>query len=691
MRVLLIQPSNRLNNDFAGGGTAARYPLGLACIAAAAREYAEVRIVDAMDGGMPLIEEELRNFLPDLIGISMSWTFTWQETLDVARLGRSICPTSTIILGGRAASGLYSQLLNASPFIDGVVVGEGEQAFADIVRLCGQLRDIPGVACRINGRVVLSPPRPLISDLNSVQDPAYDLVDNFNRRLLLIESSRGCSRGCTYCLLPRFWGRSYRTIRPGLVVERVRRLRDEYGASGFFLADDSFTEDPDHVRAFCDLVTKENLDVRFSAEVRADDLVANPDLIPRMAEAGFFLLNLGIESPYDQCLCRMRRSTTFEQNRKAAEMIKGAGITCVGFILLDAPGIRSEKAAETASLLFDWPLDFLFFTFMVPYPGTELFDQAAADGSIRSFDWEQYHGWRPLIKNQDSEKDWLQAFSQTYQRYYVRREWIMDHLGPVRSFLPISRIQWTGMMSVDKPWSAQPASLVQWREIFLGFDGLWGASLKETFQDLTLSLNIRTELWQGNLILRQGGIQALLELPESKEDVDMDLVLSNDLLVRIFILMELDLPAALILDGASWKGDVCDLLFFLAWVQKIQCLAGLHIDGPAWRRSELALCLSESKLCFPKGRPDFSGDCLIKAPQAGITLRFRRGVIRGLAVIREAEADDAVLCLSSVRNEDIAGLFQHWKRSEEAWAGVIKKIIIQIDKKGDDHERIQRP
>ena len=138
-------------------------------------------------------------------------------SLTMAKLIKDLYPNVTIVFGGANYDGeMGLEYFRAFPFIDHVVVGEGEEAFPELVRylLEGKGGIVPsGVAYREGAAIAFTPNNSLFSDFAKTGPPDYDdyyhLLAELGEaahgldRILLYEGSRGCWWGekhhCTFC------------------------------------------------------------------------------------------------------------------------------------------------------------------------------------------------------------------------------------------------------------------------------------------------------------------------------------------------------------------------------------------------------------------------------------------------------------------------------------------------------------
>lgn len=175
MKVLLIQP---YNIGYRGPKSPPNAPFSLMCLAAVLREGGHrVCIFDRNVPNGP-IEEKIKNFCPDMIGIS---TFTGPMILDalqVAKIARSITDVP-IVWGGIHPSLLPHETIE-NPYVDIVVVGEGEKTILELAEAIERdkpFEDIKGLVYKENGHVRTNPPRPFIKNLDELPIPAWDLID----------------------------------------------------------------------------------------------------------------------------------------------------------------------------------------------------------------------------------------------------------------------------------------------------------------------------------------------------------------------------------------------------------------------------------------------------------------------------------------------------------------------------------
>ncbi|KUK43191.1 MAG: Radical SAM domain protein [Methanothrix harundinacea] len=134
-----------------------------------------------------------------------------------------------IYVGGPV--GLVPEIVLGELKVDGVVMGEGEDVVIDLIEQ-GPSEEIPGVAFLSDGEVVKTDPVP-VSDLNHVMPHIPEDLRSQNVRgaNVYIETHRGCLGGCTFCQVPRFFGRSIRSRSLENILAEVREMKPTDAAS----------------------------------------------------------------------------------------------------------------------------------------------------------------------------------------------------------------------------------------------------------------------------------------------------------------------------------------------------------------------------------------------------------------------------------------------------------------------------
>ena len=143
-----------------------------------------------------------------------------------------------MVLGGWHPSLLPDQTL-AAECVDVVVLGQGEDAFLEVVQRLedrASLAGIPGVGYKEDGRLVFNPPRAL-KPIQELPPKAYHLADfdayerTCGRRWAMYISSLACPYNCGYCTNAGVYGRKWNALEPEQVVEETTDLVTRYRCS----------------------------------------------------------------------------------------------------------------------------------------------------------------------------------------------------------------------------------------------------------------------------------------------------------------------------------------------------------------------------------------------------------------------------------------------------------------------------
>ncbi len=269
---------------------------------------------------------------------------------------------------------------------DFVVCGEGEVTLAELLdRLTGRtstpFEEIAGLAFQRDGRLIQTPRRPDLRDLDALPFPAWDLIDVARYRALWrrrhgyysmnVVTSRGCPYHCNWCAKP-IWGQRYNVRRPENVVAELVWLKETYHPDHLWFADDIFGLKPGWIEQFADLAEQANLRLPFKSLNRAD-LLLKGETIPALRRAGAQIVWIGAESGSQRILDAMEKGTRVEQIREASARLHAHGIAVGFFLQFGYPGETREDVEKTLQLVRDCDPDDIGISVSYPLPGTKFY------------------------------------------------------------------------------------------------------------------------------------------------------------------------------------------------------------------------------------------------------------------------------------------------------------------------------
>ncbi|MGZ4869593.1 MAG: B12-binding domain-containing radical SAM protein, partial [Halobacteriota archaeon] len=239
MEVLLVNPPDITSKYKDVLGLTAP-PLGLAYIGAVLEENnVKVTILDApaLDMDFQSYQREIAKKHVDLLGVQTT-TPTIKQALAVGKITKELYPDCMVTMGGYHATFMPEQVLRENDFVDVVVRHEGEYATLELVDAIENekpLRNIDGINYRDGDRLVETPKRRPIEDLDALPFPARHLLPMseymlFGRKQVLATMicSRGCPMGCSFCASSAMHGRKVRFRSPENAADEMERVVDEY-------------------------------------------------------------------------------------------------------------------------------------------------------------------------------------------------------------------------------------------------------------------------------------------------------------------------------------------------------------------------------------------------------------------------------------------------------------------------------
>jgi len=427
MKVLLVEPPKKTWELM---GECVSPPLGLAQLAAVLEdEGIEVAIVDcnAEELGWSELEGVISQRHPNVIGATALTPFFY-HALRATEIAKRVDRGIITLLGGPHVTFTPEETLLEHPEIDFLVRGEGERTLVELLRCLERGQDpsqVKGIALRQDDRIVLTQPQPPV-EVNSLPLPAYHLLPMgsyhftiFGKFATLL-SSRGCPHKCTFCSEWRFWGSPWRPREPKKVVDEIELLNKKHGRESFWFGDDCFNVSAEHIQGICDEIMRRELEISWFYQGRADFLIKHRELLPMMRQAGNLMVQIGVESSTNQELGEFNKHLTRSQVEEAIHLLKKHNIVAQGLLLV---GTRPDNADSIAHKLryMKWlDADFPIFTMFTPFPGSDIYDEAKANGWLETLDYSLYDMSHAIMPTEHLTRNQLTSlYNRCFVSYYT--------------------------------------------------------------------------------------------------------------------------------------------------------------------------------------------------------------------------------------------------------------------------------
>ncbi|MEM2635117.1 MAG: radical SAM protein, partial [Nitrososphaerales archaeon] len=315
--ILLINPPDR--SEIRRSLNLRAPPLGLLYIAAALEKAGfPTHILDANLYNLSdlQIEREISKRSPDIVGVTAT-TNLIKEAEKIVTIAKKVLPDVITVIGGAHVTFLPIRTLNECPALDIVVIGEGEETIVELTKVLDQimrqggkynsnqtyseLSKVKGIAYRLRNNqdeIKVTPPRPLITDLDKLPFPARHLVHYehygyLNRSILVgtLITSRGCPYSCTYCSSSLLAGKRFRSRSADNILDEIEFLYTKYKIRRFEFLDDIFTLNQKRAFEFARKVRERGLDISWEASSRVDTITK--ELLHELCKSGLSTIYYG--------------------------------------------------------------------------------------------------------------------------------------------------------------------------------------------------------------------------------------------------------------------------------------------------------------------------------------------------------------------------------------------------------------
>jgi anaerobic magnesium-protoporphyrin IX monomethyl ester cyclase len=292
---------------------------------------------------------------PDVVAITMPFSFQFFEGLRFAHLFRKRLPGVPIVIGGCTVNDYKTSLFNEPRLfdvIDYAMPGEGEDAICELMEMLEGKRPIEQVSNLVwrddAGTIRFSTMPPSYPDLDTIAPPDFAGVP-FEGYLVPdgianLQTSRGCYYGkCTFC--GDSFRRNFRMRKPELVYQDIKGIHERSGVK-YFLFWDSLAP-PKTLRTVAEGIIRDNLPVKWFAETKFEKPYVNADLVATLKRGGGSFLQFGFESGSQRVLDLIDKGNDLNRVDQILRNMHDVGLKAGVSWFIGFPGETPEEARTT--------------------------------------------------------------------------------------------------------------------------------------------------------------------------------------------------------------------------------------------------------------------------------------------------------------------------------------------------------
>lgn len=322
-----------------------------------------------------LFIEDLKKKIAKIIGkyinnykIEMFLFSVYSSNLAISLITAQIIKRKTsrpVIFGGPGVgiSEIYRFLLKTG-FVDGIVVGEGEETIVDIIKT----QDFLNSSSSIHGYVTNSSldryvPRHLITDIDSIPYPVFaDFpAKGYNLRAYLlsgkttfipISTSRGCVMKCSFCSENKYW-QKFRLRSVESITDEILYQTKKYKINNIRFNDSLTNPKRVWLEQLVDSILDKNIKINWVfTYMRPEDI--DIPLAQKLKKSGCHYICLGVESGSIEVRKRMKKSTNNKEIISVLTALSKSEIIATVTIIDGFPSESLEEFMDNIRLFEEW-------------------------------------------------------------------------------------------------------------------------------------------------------------------------------------------------------------------------------------------------------------------------------------------------------------------------------------------------
>lgn len=264
---------------------------------------------------------------PDIVGISImssslyhfSLSSPISHILKICQVAKSYNSYIKLIVGGPWFSLFSDELMKLLPDIDVGIVGEGEEAFVEVIKNIENLNTVKGIYYRMGKRIVYSGDRspmepdkiPIPQNIFGIDLSKYDYIG--------VQTRRGCSFRCIYCPNEFLWGGQGFRLRPiKNIIEEIKFYKN-LGINKIYFTDTLFNIPHDFARELIEEIIKNKLEIKWGSYFKPLNL--DTKFLERVEKSGCRVMDLTADCGSNKILEVLKTKVTVKDILETAILV----------------------------------------------------------------------------------------------------------------------------------------------------------------------------------------------------------------------------------------------------------------------------------------------------------------------------------------------------------------------------------
>jgi anaerobic magnesium-protoporphyrin IX monomethyl ester cyclase len=384
------------------------------------------------------LTERLKNIDYDIVGVSSMFTYAYKWAHFCCSEVKKINANIPVILGGGYPTVVLKEVMNDKN-IDYVVEGEGEATLTHLLyelnnkpNTVSAVKNIGGLIYRNERNEIIHNERTnFIWNLDEIPFPAWDLVDlnrylstysgsgtahEYRKKTAIMITERGCPFKCTFCNVFQGWGYKFRSRSAENVLEEIDYLMENTDVEEIMFVDDNITINKKRMMELCKGLKKRPI---TWGVINAAAFVTNEEMIRAMKDSGCRKFSISVESGSEKVLKDMKKPVDLEWSKNLINICHDIDLPISVNYVTGMPYETKEDMMKTFKWAGENKADWMTFSMLVPYVGTEIYNYSVKMGYIN--EEKNILGATPknvTIETEEWSREWVKETTYYYNILY---------------------------------------------------------------------------------------------------------------------------------------------------------------------------------------------------------------------------------------------------------------------------------